>query len=237
MRRLFKNVVRRRCGNVGCDRYGREVPALAEVCADCLQPPVRAIRLEPIEIVLVAAAALLLLGSGWYAIGRWQAHRTLERLAAAATARRAQAHGSLTRGRSLVGQHRYEEARVAFEEAAHGDPENAIAWVDLGAIDMLVGHADAALDCYDKALTLDPNNWLAHYNLGVHAARGGDRDAAFGHFRRALAGLPAVGRERREVIHDLLAEPALAAVRADPRFADLLGTVSGAAPDSAERTR
>ncbi|MDP9120725.1 MAG: hypothetical protein M3O15_05050, partial [Acidobacteriota bacterium] len=117
--------------------------------------------------------------------------------------------------------------------ATRADPRYSMAWVSLGAADMLLGQSGSALDSYDRALALDPHNWLAHYNLALYSTRRGDREAAFSHLRQALTTAPNAGRERREMIRELLADPQLETIRHDPRFAGILGDELAGAAGSA----
>jgi tetratricopeptide (TPR) repeat protein len=135
---------------------------------------------------------------------------------------------NLSRGNLLLARNMVAEARGEFRQATESDPGSAIAWVDLGAAESTLGNRNEAQRCFDQALRLDPGNWLAHYNLGLLAARGGDREGALRHFDRALGSLPpSAGHQRRSLVHELLAEPALAELRRDPRFEELLGGSMG----------
>jgi len=135
-----------------------------------------------------------------------------------------ESYRNISQGKSLAAQGKYEEARLALDQATQIDPGNAIAWANLGALHGLLGQSLEARSCYEKALSRDPESWLAHYNLGVLAARSGDRESAFQHLRQALAHLPAqASQERREIIDGLLREPDFEDLRRDPQFTDLLG--------------
>lgn len=130
---------------------------------------------------------------------------------------------SLTLGRRFVEAERYQEASREFLRATEEDPDNPVAWANLGAAHALAGDGEAARRAYEKALALDPANWVAHYNLGLAAARSGDREITFRHLREALASLPPGSPERRAALDDLLRNPDLRALREDPHFAELLG--------------
>jgi tetratricopeptide (TPR) repeat protein len=237
VRKLILNIFLRdagwRCANPACDRYGTELPAGAAACEACMQAPEQVMRPEWRAVVVAVAAALALVAVCWYGTSRLHARHLAERQALAQAGVRTRAEHGLARGQAMIGRRQYTEARQEFTEVTRVDPGNAMAWASLGAVDMVLGDAGEALHCYDQALALDPGNWLAHYNLALHSARHGDREAAFAHLRQALAALPAASRERREVIADLLGEPALQEVRGDARFAGLLGGEAAGAGSAA----
>jgi tetratricopeptide (TPR) repeat protein len=132
------------------------------------------------------------------------------------------AHQRLARGKELLREQRYAEARMEILSATQSDPGDAVSWANLGVVSMAMGRPDEARESYSKALRLDPENWVAHYNLGLLSERGGDREAAFRHFRQALAAFgPSAARERKAVVDDLLREPSLSGLRQDARFSDL----------------
>jgi tetratricopeptide (TPR) repeat protein len=131
---------------------------------------------------------------------------------------------SLARGNALMARRMVAEARNEFRLATEVDPENSMAWANLGAAESTLGRRAEAKTGLDRALQLDPANWLAHYNLGLLAVREGDRTSAFHHFEQALATRDPGGQERRALVHELLSEPVLAALRQDPRFEELLGS-------------
>jgi cytochrome c-type biogenesis protein CcmH/NrfG len=60
------------------------------------------------------------------------------------------ARGSLFEGR-------YNDAILAYQAILKRDPKNVDALTHLGLIVAIGGHADSALDTFDRALSLDPN--------------------------------------------------------------------------------
>jgi tetratricopeptide (TPR) repeat protein len=61
----------------------------------------------------------------------------------------------------------------------------------LGAINARIGHTDAALDCYDRALDIKPDFAEVHNNRGNVLNRLGRHDEAIADFRKALQIKPA----------------------------------------------
>ena len=83
-------------------------------------------------------------------------------------------------GRLFAGEHRYAEARIAFEKALALDSLNALAHYELGNLDAQLGRLEAAVGSYEAALAADPTFDDARHNLAVIEA---DR----GHLPRAVA--------------------------------------------------
>jgi len=65
--------------------------------------------------------------------------------------------GMLQAARASLFEGRYGEAIAAYQAILKRDPKNVDAMTHLGLIVAIGGHADAALEAFDKALTLDPN--------------------------------------------------------------------------------
>lgn len=155
------------------------------------------------------------------------AQATVSRFESGLRSRIESAHQSLARGKEFLREEKYAEARLEILRATQSDPRDAVAWANLGVVNIAMGRLEEARNCYSKALQLDSGNWVAHYNLGLLSERNGDRETAFRHFEQALAALgPAAARERKAVIENLLHEPALAELRQDSRFPDLLSPAS-----------
>ncbi|HZI77817.1 MAG TPA: tetratricopeptide repeat protein, partial [Gemmatimonadales bacterium] len=127
----------------------------------------------------------------------------------------------------LARQGRYKEARQEFRRAVEIDPENAMAWANLGMASAASGSEQEAVESYSKALRLDPGNWLAHYNLGLLQARRGNPEEALRHLEQAFAAQPdPASPERLAMIADLRSS-APAGLRKEPRFAALVGKSGG----------
>lgn len=141
-----------------------------------------------------------------------------------ARAKREESRLCLERGHRLVAERRYDEARKEFQSTLDDDPENAMAWANLGLADAVSGRDREALEAYNAALHLDPGNWLAHYNLGLFWARRGERELALSNLEDAFAAVPdRQSRERRSMLADLRVTGVPAELRREPRFRALLG--------------
>jgi cytochrome c-type biogenesis protein CcmH/NrfG len=65
--------------------------------------------------------------------------------------------GMLQAARASLFEGRYGEAIAAYQAVLKRDPKNVDAMTHLGLIVAIGGHADSALETFDKALALDPN--------------------------------------------------------------------------------
>lgn len=65
--------------------------------------------------------------------------------------------GMLQAARASLFEGRYGEAIAAYQAVLKRDPKNVDAMTHLGLIVAIGGHADSALETFDKALSLDPN--------------------------------------------------------------------------------
>lgn len=65
--------------------------------------------------------------------------------------------GMLQAARASLFEGRYSEAIAAYQAVLKRDPKNVDAMTHLGLIVAIGGHADSALEAFDKALSLDPN--------------------------------------------------------------------------------
>lgn len=113
--------------------------------------------------------------------------------------------GMLQAARGSLSEGRYSEAIAAYQAVLKRDPRNVNAMSHLGYIVALGGHADAALDTFDKALAIDPNYPPAYFFRGqVLAEAKGDRAGAARAWERFLVLVPS-GPEHDQV-KALLAE-------------------------------
>jgi len=65
--------------------------------------------------------------------------------------------GMLQAARASLGEGRYSEAIAAYQAVLKRDPNNVDAMTHLGLIVAIGGHADSALQTFDKALAIDPD--------------------------------------------------------------------------------
>jgi cytochrome c-type biogenesis protein CcmH/NrfG len=65
--------------------------------------------------------------------------------------------GMLEAARASLAAGRYSEAIAAYQAVLKRDPKNVDAMTHLGVIVALGGHADSALEAFDKALAIDPD--------------------------------------------------------------------------------
>lgn len=65
--------------------------------------------------------------------------------------------GMLQAARGSLAEGRYSEAIAAYQAVLKRDPQNVDAMTHLGLIVALGGHADSALETFDKALAIDPD--------------------------------------------------------------------------------
>ncbi|HET6368630.1 MAG TPA: tetratricopeptide repeat protein, partial [Pseudomonadales bacterium] len=113
--------------------------------------------------------------------------------------------GMLEAARQSLFAGRYSEAIAAYQAVLKRDPRNVNAMSHLGYIVALGGHADAALETFDKALAIDPNYPPAHFFRGqVLAEAKGDYAGAARAWERFLVLVPR-GAEHDQV-KTLLAE-------------------------------
>ena len=65
--------------------------------------------------------------------------------------------GMLQAARGSLSEGRYSEAIAAYQAVLKRDPKNVDAMTHLGLIVAIGGHADSALETFDKALSIDPD--------------------------------------------------------------------------------
>jgi superkiller protein 3 len=115
-------------------------------------------------------------------------------------------------GRSLLGQHRPEEAVAAYEAALATDPGLMLAYIGLAASAAASGDLPAAESAAREALRRDPQSAEAEALLGEIAYRRGDTDTAVHRLRKALRARPTLHSATLTLAEALLS-------RADPEAA------------------
>lgn len=137
--------------------------------------------------------------------------------------RLALAFEGLERGKKLIAAGRFDRALAEFRSATNLDPENAIAWSNLGAAATLVHDLPQAREAYDRARLLAPQDPVILYNFGLLLAEQGEDQAAREHIRRALREAPL--EARRSLAADLKASPFFAQLASDSQLRTLLQEV------------
>ena len=80
----------------------------------------------------------------------------------------------------------WKAARLAYKDMIAVDPQNSLAWANLGAVEQQAGNLNAAIDCFEKSVGLNSDvvqSWLA---LGQLYSTRGDKYRAVSAFTRAI---------------------------------------------------
>ena len=119
--------------------------------------------------------------------------------------------GMLRAARQSLTEGRYQEAIAAYQAVLKRQPENVDAMTHLGLIVAIGGHADSALETWDKALRIDPDYAPAYLYRGeVLYEVKRNSPAAIESWRRFLALVPS-GQDHdrvQEMIRQAEAKPA-----------------------------
>lgn len=105
----------------------------------------------------------------------------------------------LQRGNEALRAQDFAGAAAAFGTAVAREPENATAWLNLGAARGGIGDRAGAVAALATAVALDPASAKAQFNLGFMLAAGGDDTAALEAFRAAMARDPQYVRAHVEL--------------------------------------
>ena len=87
----------------------------------------------------------------------------------------------------LMQENQLEEAIHLTTTACQRAPEVALAWYNLGLMERRRGDLLAAINAYERSISLDPSHAESHQNLAVARLMGGDIDGARSGFRQAIA--------------------------------------------------
>ena len=113
--------------------------------------------------------------------------------------------GMLQAARASLAAERYSEAIAAYQAVLKRDPKNVDAMAHLGLIVAIGGHADTALEAFDKALAIDPKYAPAYLYQGqVLYEVKRDYPGAVKAWEQFLALVPT--GEERERVGDLVKE-------------------------------
>lgn len=100
-------------------------------------------------------------------------------------------------GKAHFAARRFGDAAASYGKAAQMNPSHAGAWAGLGASQLALGDASAAVDAYMKAVTIAPTHSGYFAALGRAYAQSGDRDAAIQAYERSLALNPENGAAQK----------------------------------------
>ncbi|HEY3067812.1 MAG TPA: tetratricopeptide repeat protein [Methylomirabilota bacterium] len=116
--------------------------------------------------------------------------------------------GMLQAARASLFAERYQEAIAAYQAVLKRDPKNVDAMTHLALIVAIGGHADTALETWEKALAIDPNYGPALLYRGqVLYEVKGDKKAAIASWQKFLAVTPP--GEEHERVKQLIARAEL----------------------------
>ena len=107
------------------------------------------------------------------------------------------------------------DAARALRRLTVSEPRNAQAWRALGTAEQQLHNYDEAIAAYQHALQIEPDSPRIFYALGTAYASKHDSPRAFEWLERAAA-------THRYDMTQISVDPALAELRSDPRFAQLL---------------
>ena len=83
-------------------------------------------------------------------------------------------------------KHDWDAARKAYREMLQVDPENSLAWANLGAVEQQAGNIDAAIACFEASVRFNGQLGQSWISLGLLYSGKGDRYRALSCFSRAL---------------------------------------------------
>lgn len=78
-------------------------------------------------------------------------------------------------------------AVAAYTQVVENEPQNAIAWANLGALHWQNGDSEAAINAMRRALQEAPLAWQFRLNLGMYLEASGERDEAADIYNTALS--------------------------------------------------
>lgn len=80
----------------------------------------------------------------------------------------------------------WDTARQAYREMLQLDPENALVWANLGAVEQQARNADAAVACFEASVRFNDKLMQSWTALGLLYSARGDRYKAVSAFARAI---------------------------------------------------
>ena len=106
-----------------------------------------------------------------------------------------------------------DRAIATFRRVLAIDPHSAMAWQNIGSVELGRGQLEPARDAFTRALAADPNWAAAHTGLGVVERRSNHFDAAIASWKTAVALDP----REFDALYNLVTELALAGRAAEAR--------------------
>ena len=88
--------------------------------------------------------------------------------------------------RRFMAQRMYREAVIQLTEVVEENPDDADAYLSLGAAYGQLGNLEKALEAVQHSVRLDPSDSKAHYNLAILHVTKGEIDQALTRFRKAV---------------------------------------------------
>ena len=83
----------------------------------------------------------------------------------------------LTKAEGLIQGKNYAEAEPLLHKAVEIDPNNYVAWFDLGFVENALGKTDDSVAAYRKSVAAKPDVFESNLNLGLQLAKNGQPDA------------------------------------------------------------
>jgi tetratricopeptide (TPR) repeat protein len=93
----------------------------------------------------------------------------------------------LARAEELIQRRDYTQAETALQKLVATDPENYVAWFDLGFVENALDRPQESIVAYRKSVAAKPDVFESNLNLGLQLAKAGQPDAE--HFMRAATQL------------------------------------------------
>jgi len=154
---------------------------LAWAAADLLKNRRLHTLLASIPAVLIIAALLILTRAQ---LSYWKTDNTLFEHTLKVTRNNSIIHNLY--GKTLLQQHRLDDAVQQFTQAVKIVPNYYGAYTNLGYAFSLQGRLDDAIAQYNQALRLKPDYIIAHNNLGLALQAKGQIEQAIAHYNKAL---------------------------------------------------
>lgn len=95
-------------------------------------------------------------------------------------------------GKEALDQGDYLKGEKVFLKITQENPENFVAWVELGLVRKLMGKYPEAIQAFHQALKIHQDNLIVHYNLGVIYFNQGNLSQSEKHFEEVLKRDPTI---------------------------------------------